>query len=56
MKISAIKADLPKIYFAFFSRYGPKKWLKSEDFNKAPFPDMRQGIKLIRESKIGSLK
>jgi hypothetical protein len=53
MKISAIKAERPKIYLDLFYKYGPKKWLKSEALIKAPLPEIRQGIKLIKESKIG---
>lgn len=56
IKISATRADLPKIYLDIFSRYGPRKWLKSEVLSNAPFPDIKQGIILMRESKIGSLK
>lgn len=56
MKISEIKADLPNISLDLRSKYGPKKWLKSEDLMRAPFPEIKHGMRLMRESRIGSLK
>ena len=54
MNVSFTSPSRPRVYSAVLLKYSPKKLLKSETLSKAPLPEIRQGIKWMIESKMGS--